>query len=71
MKEKFLCTSDLVIDGVLLCVVGKEYRVKRVTPETGETWEDVEGYCDILDCENGGTCMATVIDVCEHFEEFV
>lgn len=43
MNEKFLCTSDLIIDGVLMCAAGNKYRVKRATPEIRETWEDVEG----------------------------
>ena len=46
----YLCISDLVVDGVLMCTAGKRYRIQ-----------------DIFGCENSGVCMATWLDVGEHF----
>lgn len=68
MKEKYVCTDDLIIDGVLMCQSGKIYEIVDAVPTPGmEAYEDVNGYCDILGCENGGVCMATWLDVAEHF----
>lgn len=63
----YLCTSDLVIDGVLMCTDGKRYKIQDAEPDPGEAPEEVAGYCDIFGCENSGVCMATWLDVGEHF----
>lgn len=68
MDGLYLCTSDLVIDGVLMCAAGKKYKIQDDEPGFGEAPEDVAGYCDIFGCEDGGVCMATWLDVGEHFQ---
>ena len=69
MKNNYICTTALVIDGKAICVPGKLYTIVDAVPTENETLEDVAGYCDILGCENGEKCMATWIDVAEYFKE--
>ena len=63
----YLCISDLVVDGVLMCTAGKRYRIQDAESGPGEAPAEVAGYCDIFGCENRGVCMATWLDVGEHF----
>lgn len=63
----YLCISDLVVDGVLMCTAGKRYRIQDAESGPGEAPAEVAGYCDIFGCENSGVCMATWLDVGEHF----
>ena len=56
----YLCISDLVVDGVLMCTAGKRYRIQDAESGPGEAPAEVAGYCDIFGC-------ATWLDVGEHF----
>ena len=54
----YLCISDLVVDGVLMCTAGKRYRIQDAESGPGEAPAEVAGYCDIFGCENSGVCMS-------------
>lgn len=66
-KELYLCTSDLVVGGVTLCSSGRLYRILDAKPGPNESAEDINGYCDIHGCDNGGVCASTWLDAGEHF----
>lgn len=44
----YLCISDLVVDGVLMCTAGKRYRIQDAESGPGEAPAEVAGYCDIF-----------------------
>ena len=48
----YLCISDLVVDGVLMCTAGKRYRIQDAESGPGEAPAEVAGYCDIFGCAN-------------------
>lgn len=45
----YLCISDLVVDGVLMCTAGKRYRIQDAESGPGEAPAEVAGYCTSLD----------------------
>lgn len=60
MKNKYICSKDWYLDGTLICAAGKEYEFAPA-PE--------EGYCDILDCEDGNTTMTSWLEAGDYFYE--
>lgn len=40
----YLCISDLVVDGVLMCTAGKRYRIQDAESGPGEAPAEVAGY---------------------------
>lgn len=55
------CREDWVVDGVLVCKAGKDYKFESAaSPEE-------DGYCDILDCEDGKTLQTSYLEAGEYF----
>lgn len=47
MKEKYVCKKDFEINGVLIGHKGDVLVITDAKPSSGQTKEDVAGYCDI------------------------
>ena len=43
----YLCISDLVVDGVLMCTAGKRYRIQDAESGPGEKWQDTATSLDV------------------------
>lgn len=69
MKNKYVCTTPLIIDGTTICVPGKIYTIVDAVPGPDETPEDILGYCDIYDENPVPVAAATWLDVGEHFKK--
>lgn len=61
MSGIYKCHTDWVVDGVLVCKEGKEYKFEDA-PLAGD-----EGYCDILGGEDGKTIQTTYLEAGEYF----
>lgn len=73
--EELIKTQVLQGEAAQTIIQGKNCSVYKMENETGEgvitrypVFPGIELlYCDIFGCENSGVCMATWLDVGEHF----
>lgn len=65
MRMIYECQRDWHVDGVLVCKAGKTYEVADAQGEENE------GYCDVLNCENGKTLETNWVEVGEYMEEYL
>ena len=66
---KYVCKNDFEINDILVGRKGDILDIVDPTPNENETWEDVEGYCDIHNLTTGQIYEATWIDVDDTLEE--
>ena len=62
---KYICKEDFEINDILVGRKGDALEITDATPDTGETVEDVAGYCDILNITTNEQFEATWINIDE------
>lgn len=60
---KCICKETYKIDGVVVAKTGDVLKIVDAVPGDGESYEDVDGYCDIVNKTTGETFNVTWIDV--------
>lgn len=60
--KEYKCFADWVIDGKTMCHAGGIYQVR---PATGE---DEEGYCDVINCDDGSAIQTECVTLAEYME---
>ena len=63
MINKFICKDTYDIDGMIVGRIGDVITIIDAIPHDGESYKDVEGYCDIINETTGKVFGATWIDV--------
>lgn len=62
---RYVCKDICKINGVIIGSIGDTISIVDAIPDVGETWEDVNGYCDIINEMTGEIFNTTWIDVDE------
>ena len=60
---KCICKDVYNIDGIVVGNIGDIIKIVDAVPDDGESYEDVDGYCDIVNETTGEIFNATWLDV--------
>ena len=60
---KCICKETYDINGVVVGKIGDIIKIVDAVPNDGENYEDVDGYCDIINETTGEMFNATWLDV--------
>lgn len=60
---KYICNGFYTINGTVIADPGDIIKIVDATPNSEESWEDVAGYCDIVNETTGKIFNATWLDV--------